>query len=245
MTYRAIGNAPGTTSVQEAAGIPGAVELVVEGIARDPTANSYTEMAEAIDAMGIATRRFAGRNIFLVSPPGSNQKVADIEQGSGRPRMLHGLGAAPGRRLEVINHRTRKRYTAANMKQAVILAKRMASRAPGDTIHIHLPGGAPSRQNLLAVVDLVRGVPRVRLNRSLSGLGDVLTDWACDSHEFATAWKRRVNDGLDTGAQAVVLGAGIAGLLGGLLKRPLLGAAIGAATGWATYAIWTAPQRVS
>jgi hypothetical protein len=48
---------------------------------------------------------------------------------------------------------------------------------------------------------------------------------------------------MSTGATAAVIGAGAAGLLGGLLKRPLLGTFIGAATGWAAHAIWTAPLQ--
>jgi len=74
--------------------VPGAVELVVSGVQRDPAANTYTNFAEALDAMGIATRKYAGRSIALMSPPGSNRKVADLEAGTGKPRMLHGIGAA-------------------------------------------------------------------------------------------------------------------------------------------------------
>lgn len=256
MTY-SLGRAtpPSTTSVRRAAGVPGQVELVVEGLPRDPASNSYDDMAEAVDAMGIATRRYAGRAIYLVSPPGSNTKVADIEQGSGRPRMLHGLGSTIGqaiRRLEnhpyiVIDHRTRERYAVANMRQAMIVAKQMARRHPGSPIHIHLPDGAPTfgRSSLVAAVDLTPRGMRVRFNQALSGLGDTLTDWACSSQDFAASWANRVNAGLDVGTQAAVLGAGIAGLLGGLLGRPLLGTAIGAAVGWGTHAIWTAPQRIA
>ena len=247
---------PGTTSVREAAGLPAAVELVVEGVQRDVPANTYTDISEAIDAMGIATRRFAGRGIYLVSPPGSNQKVAEIEQGTGRPRMMHGLGRMTVgdavRRLEnhpyvVINHRTRVRYPVANMRQAMAVAKRMAMRSPGQPIHIHLPSGAPNfgPSTLVAVIEKTGGRYRVRFNQALRGLGDTLTDWACDTQEFASNWRERVNAGLDTGTQAAVLGAGIAGLIGGILNKPLLGAAVGAAVGWGTHAIWTAPQRVS
>jgi uncharacterized membrane protein len=68
-----------------------------------------------------------------------------------------------------------------------------------------------------------------------------LTEWACDSAANAEDWRVRMGSVLNTGAAAAVLGAGAAGLIGGLLKRPLLGTFIGAATGWAAHAIWTAP----
>lgn len=156
------------------------------------------------------------------------------------------------RRLEnhpyiVINHRTREHRAAANMRQAMALAKAMARQDPGQPVHIHLPSGAPTfgRSTLVAVIDKTRRGYRVRFNQALRGLGDTLTDWACDTQEFADNWRERVNSGLDVGTQAAVLGAGIAGLIGALLKRPVLGIAVGAAVGWGTHAIWTAPQRVS
>lgn len=77
----------------------------------------------------------------------------------------------------------------------------------------------------------------------LKGLGGPLTEWACDSSAHADDWRVRMGSVMSTGATAAVIGAGAAGLLGGLLKRPLLGAFIGAATGWAAHAIWTAPLQ--
>jgi len=73
------------------------------------------------------------------------------------------------------------------------------------------------------------------------GMGDILTDWACESHTFARAWRTRLDDALVAGAVAAVAGGATAGLLGAILKRPLLGAAVGAATAWAAHAVWTAP----
>jgi len=156
------------------------------------------------------------------------------------------------RRLEdhpyiVINHRTRTHHAAANMRQAMAIAKQMARQDPGAPIHVHLPSGAPTfgRSSLVAIIDQTHKGIRVRFNQALSGLGDALTDWACSNQQFVQDWRGRVNAGLDVGTQAAVAGAAIAGLIGGLIKRPLLGAAVGAAVGWGTHAIWTAPQRVS
>ena len=72
-------------------------------------------------------------------------------------------------------------------------------------------------------------------------LGNVLTDWACESHAFAAAWRERLDNTLVAGAIAAAVGGATAGVLGALLKRPLLGAVVGAATGWAAHAVWTAP----
>lgn len=156
------------------------------------------------------------------------------------------------RRLEdhpyiVINHRTRTHHAASNMRQAMALAKQMARQDPGVPVHLHLPSGAPTfgRSSLVAIVEQTSRGIRVRFNQSLRGLGDALTDWACSNQEFVQDWRNRVNSSLSVGAQAAVAGAAIAGLIGGLVKRPLLGAAVGAAIGWGTHAIWTAPQRVS
>jgi hypothetical protein len=237
-----------TVSTTRAAGIPGASELVVAGIARDPAANTYQSFAEALDAMAMATRKYGGRRIQLMSPPGSNRVVADLEVGSGRPRVLHGLGLAlasdatyyvgvPGTRL----HRV-----VRGRKAAMGLANGWA-RATGRFVHIH-HSGAGGRKGAL----LLKVAPRRRyaykasmmgLGDSGDGLGDTLTDWACSSADFAQSWRERVNDALDTATTAAVIGAAAAGALGGLLGRPLLGAGVGAVTGWAAAAIWTAPQR--
>lgn len=132
--------------------------------------------------------------------------------------------------------------------KALRTALQMARRT-GRPILIRAQGRAPAR-----TIGFVPGAPvaamlpdgRVkRLRAPSQGVGDTLTDWACESQSFAQSWAQRVNDSLNTGTQAAALGAGIAGLLGAVVKRPLLGAAVGAAVGWGTHAIWTAPQRVS
>jgi len=98
------------------------------------------------------------------------------------------------------------------------------------------PTGAATRRERWYGKDVV-SVPRV------SGMGDTLTDWACESATFAASWRGRLNESLDTATVAAVVGAGAGGLLGALLKKPLLGLGVGAITGWAAAAIWTAPLR--
>jgi len=73
------------------------------------------------------------------------------------------------------------------------------------------------------------------------GMGDTLTDWACDQAAHNASWQERMEQGLSSGAQAALIGGVAAGLLGSLIKRPLLGSAIGGVVGWAAHAIWTGP----
>lgn len=73
------------------------------------------------------------------------------------------------------------------------------------------------------------------------GMGDVLTDWACDGSTLAASWRSKLDDTLVAGAVAAAAGAATAGVLGALLKRPVLAAVVGAAAGWAAHAVWTAP----
>jgi len=77
------------------------------------------------------------------------------------------------------------------------------------------------------------------------GMGDVVTDYLCAQTEASKSWRDRLSDGLSAGAQAAMLGAAAAGLLGGIIKRPLLGAAAGAALGFAAHVVWTAPVAAS
>lgn len=84
-----------------------------------------------------------------------------------------------------------------------------------------------------------------RLSRPQHPMGDILTDFACQQSEFAESWRQRVNTAIDSGTQAAIMGAVVAGVIGGIVKRPLLGAVVGAALGWGAASIWTAPQYVS
>lgn len=120
--------------------------------------------------------------------------------------------------------------------QAMGLANAWA-RTTGRFVHIHQSDAKGKKGKLL-----VRVAPRRRYAYKASwGMMGPLTEWACDSAAHAEDWHSRMGSVLNTGATAAVLGAGAAGLLGGLLKRPLLGTFLGAATGWAAHAIWTAP----
>jgi len=76
-----------------------------------------------------------------------------------------------------------------------------------------------------------------------NAMGDALTTWACDQAANSEAWRQRVNQGISAGAVAALIGGVGAGLLGGMLKRPLLGAAVGGVSAWAAHAIWTAPLK--
>jgi hypothetical protein len=86
-------------------------------------------------------------------------------------------------------------------------------------------------------------MPNGRWQPPVAGLGDMLTDIACDQTTFARSWRTRFNDGMSTAAQAALLGGAAAGLLGAILKRPMFAIAGGAVTAWAAHAIWTAPLR--
>jgi predicted lipid-binding transport protein (Tim44 family) len=77
------------------------------------------------------------------------------------------------------------------------------------------------------------------------GVGDALTDWACDQAAQNESWRARVDEGLGAGAQAALIGGLAAGLLGGILKRPAVGAVVGGMIGWGAHAIWTAPLTAS
>jgi len=61
-------------------------ELVVQGQTRDPGPNTYETMAGAMDAMIMAHRRLGAR-AYIVSPPGSENVMVDVDP-SGRPRQL-------------------------------------------------------------------------------------------------------------------------------------------------------------
>lgn len=72
-------------------------EVVVSGEPRGEYL--YEDISGALDAAGMIRQR-SGRDLKIVSPPGSNNVVADLEAGTGRPRMLFGigLGAVVGKR---------------------------------------------------------------------------------------------------------------------------------------------------
>lgn len=131
----------------------------------------------------------------------------------------------------------------AGRPAAIRLATSIARRT-GRIAHIHAVAAGPQRRatkgRLLAIVS-PRGA--VELHEGLYGMGDTLTDWACDSSAFAASWRKRLDEALDSAGTAALIGGTAAGLLGALVGRPALGAGVGALAGWAASAIWTAPHR--
>lgn len=115
------------------------------------------------------------------------------------------------------------------MRRAMAEAKR-ALRVPSnrrDTCRIYLAKPAGSN----------------RPPSGTAGMGQLLTDWACDSTVYARAWRGRMNEGLDAGAQAALIGGILAGVVGAATKSMAVGALAGAAAGWTAHAVWTAPHR--
>jgi len=73
------------------------------------------------------------------------------------------------------------------------------------------------------------------------GMGDLLNDALCSRPEYAAGWQRQLRSAVSQGRVAAAVGGAAAGLIGGLSKRPLIGALFGAGLGYAAHAIWTAP----
>lgn len=100
----------------------------------------------------------------------------------------------------------------------------------------------PSGHHLIAVID-ERG--RLRAPRHgddytrPSALHGPLTDMVCDS----SLAEQKIRDAMSTAAISAAMGGTLAAVSGALLKKPLLGAFVGAGVGWVTYALWTAPLR--
>lgn len=74
-------------------------ELVIEGEPRGEYL--FEELSEAADALAMAFSR-SGKVGKVVSPPGSENVVADVAAGRGTVRMLHGLGQTLGRSIRRI-----------------------------------------------------------------------------------------------------------------------------------------------
>lgn len=73
------------------------------------------------------------------------------------------------------------------------------------------------------------------------GLGQILTDFTCSGSALNTSWTNRTRDTLGAAAQSVVAGGLVAGLVGGLTKKPAIGAVAGAALAFGVFKVWTAP----
>lgn len=132
-------------------------------------------------------------------------------------------------------------------RQAAVAVASGLARRTGRLSHIHAAVGRTGhvgffKGKLLAIV-APNGA--VELHGALYGMGDILTDMACSETEIARIWRERTNGALSAGAQAAIAGAAAAGLIGAIVKRPLIAAAAGAAVGWTSHAIWTAPHAFS
>lgn len=134
----------------------------------------------------------------------------------------------------VVVHRTGQSVPARTLRQAKMASMRLAAQHPWEAIHIHVRSLPLSKATLVAATTLMR-----------PGMGSVLTDLACDNHTFVQVWRERVNTSIAVGTEAAVLGGVAAGLIGGVLRRPLMGAIIGAVVGWGAHHIWTAPHQIS
>lgn len=131
----------------------------------------------------------------------------------------------------------------AGRDAALRLARSIAQRS-GHVAHIHAVAAGPQRRATKgALLAIVSPHGAIELREGLYGMGDTLTDWACESTAFSASWRLRLNEALDSAATAAMIGGTAAGLLGALVGRPVLGAGVGAIAGWAANAIWTAPHR--
>jgi hypothetical protein len=79
------------------------------------------------------------------------------------------------------------------------------------------------------------------LHRGYRGLGQLLTDFACSGSALNASWEARTRSTLGAAAQAAVAGGLLAGVVGGISKNPLIGAAAGAALAFGAFKVWTAP----
>lgn len=140
------------------------------------------------------------------------------------------------------------------MRAAMLTAKREL-RTPSnrhDTCRIYLPkraGMYVSGEEVVAVRRLRNGDFDVRFNYGLQGaqhgMGQLLTDWACDQTAYARAWRERLGLALDAGAQSALVGGVVAGLIGAATKNLVAGVLGGAAAGWTAHTVWTATHRTS
>lgn len=132
-------------------------------------------------------------------------------------------------------------------RQAAILAAQALAKRTGRLAHIHAATGRPGHVGLVkgALLAIVAPNGAMEYQGAMYGLGDILTDMACSETQLARSWRERNNATLSAGTQAVIVSAAAAGLLGAMVKKPALGALVGAAIGWAGYAVWTAPYQIS
>lgn len=75
---------------------------------------------------------------------------------------------------------------------------------------------------------------------SRSGMGNLLTDYACSQSQFAQDWRNRFGEVMGTTRYSAIGAAAAAGLIGALMKKPLLGLVAGGVIGWMLHESQTA-----
>lgn len=132
-------------------------------------------------------------------------------------------------------------------RQAAVAAAQRLARRTGRLSHIHAFAGRRGHVGFVKgrLLAIVAPNGAMELHGALYGMGDILTDMACSDTRIAQIWRQRTDDAVSAGTQAAIVGAAAAGIIGAILGKPLFGAAAGAAVGWTTHAIWTAPHAFS
>jgi len=231
-------------------------ELVIAGEPRGEYL--YEELSEAADALAMAFSR-SGKAGKVVSPPGSENVVADIEPGRGAVRMLHGLGQTIGqsvRRMEAQNYLVRCErggrsilsVPVRGMTEAMKTSKRMLRRDPRTVCRVLLapPASTPGAE----VVTVRKGVGDeydVRFNYSLAGgLGDLLTEYACSESALNTSWANRQRSAVNASRVAAVLsGVAVGGIAAAVSENSIpLGAIGGGITSFLINALWMGPHTI-
>lgn len=231
-------------------------ELVLTGEPRGEYL--YEELSEAADALAMAFSR-SGKAGKVVSPPGSENVVADIEPGRGAVRMLHGLGQTIGqsvRRMESQNYlvrceragRSAMSVPVRGMTEAMKTSKRLLRRDPRAVCRILLaqPTTAPGAE-VVTVRKAAGDEYDVRFNYSLGGgLGDLLTEYACSSTALSEAWTNRTRAAVNASRIAAVLsGVAVGGIAAAVTENSIpLGALGGGVTSFLINALWMGPHTL-
>jgi len=250
----------GTSGMGQDAGVAVPVkmnfELVLTGEPRGEYL--YEELAEAADALAMAFSR-SGKAGKVVSPPGSENVVADIEPGRGAVRMLHGLGQTIGqsvRRIEAQNYLVRcerpgrpaSSVAVRGMSEAMKTSKRLLRRDPGALCRILLapPSASPGAQ--VVIVRKTSGDEYdVRFNYALAGgLGDLLTEYACSESALTASWANRQRSAVNASrVAAVISGLAVGGIAAAVTDESVpLGAIGGGLTSFLINALWMGPHTL-
>lgn len=231
-------------------------ELVLTGEPRGEYL--YEELAEAADALAMAFSR-SGKAGKVVSPPGSENVVADIEPGRGAVRMLHGLGQTIGqsvRRIEAQNYLVRcerpgrpaSSVAVRGMSEAMKTSKRLLRRDPGALCRILLapPSASPGAQ-VVTVRKTSGDEYDVRFNYALAGgMGDLLTEYACSESALTASWANRQRSAVNASrVAAVIAGLAVGGIAAAVTDENVpLGAIGGGVTSFLINALWMGPHTL-